>query len=99
MLASWIEEEGNTVEEKRAALAQIVDRVEFDPDTGEGRVHYRVPFTGGKFRAATAAREIDRLGDLGIAPKSRTGVRVASPRLPELIPKLAACTLLRVITR
>ena len=41
MLAMWMED-GQTLEEQRAALAQlVVERIEFDPVTGEGRMHYR----------------------------------------------------------
>jgi hypothetical protein len=59
------------VEEKRAALAQIVDRVEFDPATGNGRVFYRIGFSGARFQIGEAAKE------LGIG---QTGVWLASPR-------------------
>jgi site-specific DNA recombinase len=49
LLAGWMEEDGTTMEERRAALAQIVDKIEFDPATGTGRIHYRIGLSGAKF--------------------------------------------------
>ena len=39
MLATWIQEDGTTLEEQGAARAQLVERIEFDLPTGEGRLH------------------------------------------------------------
>jgi hypothetical protein len=72
MLAEWIVRDGTTVDEQRAALAQIVEQVVFDPATGEGKILYRLPLgAGAKFNMRKAAR------DLGL-PAS--GVWLASPR-------------------
>ena len=72
MLAEWIVRDGTTTDEQPAALAQIVERIEFDPSTGEGRVIYRLPLgTGARFNMRKAARQ------LGLSP---SGVCVASPR-------------------
>jgi hypothetical protein len=35
-----------------------VDRIEFDPATGQGRVHYRVGFDGSRFDLRAAADEL-----------------------------------------
>jgi hypothetical protein len=35
-----------------------VDRIEFDPATGQGRVHYRVSFDGSRFDPRPAADEL-----------------------------------------
>ena len=49
-----------------------VERIEFDPEKGQGRVHYRLPLGRGvRFDLGVAAR------DLGLSP---SGVRLASPR-------------------
>jgi site-specific DNA recombinase len=48
-----------TVEEQRAALAQLVERIELDPATGAGRVHYRIGPSGARFELNAAA---ERLG-------------------------------------
>ena len=53
LLAGWMEEDGTTVAERRAALAQIVDKVEFDPATGTGRMHYRIGVNGAAFTLKT----------------------------------------------
>jgi hypothetical protein len=58
MLATWIQEDGTTLEEQRAALAQLVERIEFDPATGEGRMHYRIGVNGTRFHVATAAADL-----------------------------------------
>ena len=41
-----------------AALAALVERVEFDPASGAGRVLYRIGVNGAKFDLNAAAREI-----------------------------------------
>ena len=38
-----IASDGTTIDEQRAALMQIIDRVEFDPATGLGQITYRIP--------------------------------------------------------
>jgi site-specific DNA recombinase len=48
-----------TVEEQRAALARLVERIELDPATGAGRVHYRIGSNGARFELDAAA---ERLG-------------------------------------
>ena len=71
--------DGPTPEEQRTALAQLVDKVEFDPATGEGRVHYRVPLTplgDGRFDTNTAA------ADLGLPGYVLATPRGFEPRLP-----------------
>ena len=57
--------------ERRTALVQIVQKIEFDPETGTGRVHYRVGLGGARFNLKTAAAE------LGL---SESGVLLATPR-------------------
>lgn len=61
MLPAWIEQDGTTVEEQRAALARLVERIEFNAATGEGCMHYRIGLKGARFRLDTAA------ADLGLA--------------------------------
>jgi site-specific DNA recombinase len=52
-------EDGATVDQRRAALAALVDRIEFDPTNGKGRVLYRVGLNGAKFDVRTAeAKEL-----------------------------------------
>ena len=58
MLTTWIQEDGTTLEEQRAALAQLVERVEFDPARGEGRMHYRIGLNGARFNVAS---EVSRM--------------------------------------
>ena len=78
MLAAWIEQDAQTVDEQRAAMGQLVERVEFDLGTGQGRVHYRIPLqNGGRFDFAQAASELG-LGWRGLLA-SRRGFE---PRLP-----------------
>jgi site-specific DNA recombinase len=48
-----------TVAEQRHALAQLVERIELDPATGAGRVHYRIGANGARFELGAAA---ERLG-------------------------------------
>jgi hypothetical protein len=55
LLAQWMEEDGTTVEERRAALAQIVDKIEFDSATGCGHIRYRIGLSGAKFSVNTKA--------------------------------------------
>lgn len=54
IIAEWCWEDRWTIEERRAALAQLVERIEFDPATGAGRVHYRIGLSGAKFDVAPA---------------------------------------------
>ncbi len=78
MLDEWMEQDAHTVDEQRAALSQLVERVEYDPATGQGRIHYRLPLPArGRFDLAADSSA------LGLA----TGVYMASrrgfePRLP-----------------
>jgi hypothetical protein len=58
LLAQWIIEDSATVEERRAALGALVERVEFDPATGAGRVQYRIGLNGMRFEFDPAAREL-----------------------------------------
>jgi len=68
--------DGTTIDQHRAALAQIVERVEFDPATGEGWVIYRLRLgTSARFNMCKAASE------LGL---SASAVWMASPRGTEL---------------
>ena len=53
MIESCHFEDGATVDQRRAALAALVERIEFDPDTGKGRVLYRVGLNGAKFDVRT----------------------------------------------
>ena len=53
---------------QRAALGHLVERMEFDPATGEGRMHYRIGANGTRFRLDTVA------ADLGWANRGITGV-------------------------
>lgn len=46
------------MEEQRVALAQLVERIEFDPATGEGRMHYRLGVNGTRFHVDTAAASL-----------------------------------------
>jgi hypothetical protein len=64
MLAMWMED-GQTLEEQRAALAQLVERIEFDPATGEGRMHYRIGVNGTRFHVGTGGGE-PRSGQTGV---------------------------------
>ena len=73
-VADWIGrwDPGPTVGEKRAALAQLVEWVEFDPASGAGRVHYLVHWAQvSRFDLRAAAAE------LGLPAR---GACVASPR-------------------
>ena len=67
------------MEEKRAALVQIVDRGEFNPATGEGRVHHHVRSNGASFQLDTAARELglETIG-IGMASPRRSALRAAA---------------------
>jgi ABC-type transporter Mla subunit MlaD len=67
MLSMWMED-GQTVEEQRAAMAQLVERIEFDPATGERRMHYRIGTNGTRFHVASAA------ADLGLSKPGTSGV-------------------------
>ena len=58
IIEGWCVRDHATIEERRAALAQMVERVEFDPATGQGRVHYRVGLNGARFKLGAAAREL-----------------------------------------
>lgn len=55
MMEGWYERDGATTEERRAALAQIVEKIVFDPDTGTGRIHYRIGLNGAKFNIKSAS--------------------------------------------
>jgi len=69
---------GGWADAGRAALAQIMERVELDPATSEGRVHYLLPLGLGRKNAAEAA------ATLGMKP----GYVLASPRRGRRIPDL-----------
>ena len=52
-----MERDGKTLEEERAALEKMIERIEFDPATGEGRIQYRIAAApgAGRFSARNAA--------------------------------------------
>jgi hypothetical protein len=59
LIEGWNAEDGTTVEERRAALAALVERIVFNPANGTGRVHYRIGLNGAGFNLRTAdAREL-----------------------------------------
>jgi hypothetical protein len=55
MIERWRIEDAATVEERRAALAALVERFEFDPARGTGRVFYRIGLHGAGFEIGSAA--------------------------------------------
>jgi hypothetical protein len=55
LIAIW-EEDGASLEERRAALRQIAERIELDPNTGLAPIHYRIGMTGDRFKAATGIK-------------------------------------------
>jgi site-specific DNA recombinase len=72
MIAGWMAEDGASLDEQRAALAQLVERIEFNPATGEGRVLYRIAAWGdGRFRLSNK-----ETGERGASPRG------FEPRLP-----------------
>ena len=50
ILAAWMERDGTTVDEERAGLSRMVERIEFDPATGGGQITYRIPAGSGAGR-------------------------------------------------
>jgi hypothetical protein len=64
LIGEWCIQDAWTIEERRAALGALVERIEFDTATGKGRIHYRI----GPVRRA------------GRGPGSRNRGNVASPR-------------------
>ena len=69
-----VEDDAQTVEERRMALAAIVDYIEYDPDARTGRIMYRLPvLRANRFDVAEAKKEW--------YPRARKnrGVLVASP--------------------
>jgi hypothetical protein len=42
VLAAWMQPDGATLDDERAALVRMVERVEFDPATGRGRILYKI---------------------------------------------------------
>lgn len=71
MLDGWMVRDGATVEEQRSALVHIVDRVVSDPDTGTGKVLYRIGVTNAKFNLTADDPE---------RGFSNSGIWMASPR-------------------
>ena len=76
-----------TTELRRAALAQLIERIDFDTSTGIARVRYFVPlplpFRDGTFNMRATAEELG-LSTAAIAANqakfNTRGVCVASPR-------------------
>src|SRR5688572_18125650 len=63
--------------ERRAALVQIVDTIEFDPASGTGHIHYRIGLNGGIQRPCRLSRVPPPGG-------AKPGY-VASPREPQAL--------------
>jgi site-specific DNA recombinase len=81
LLESWYIEDGATVEQRRAALAMLVEKIEFNPATGTGRVFYRLGLNGERFNLGSAARELDsKFGaiEARVAGKNPVARRTAS---------------------
>ena len=81
-LRAAFERDAAQPEERRAALGQLIERVELNPATGAGRILYKVvPALQGKFRVREDARELG-LGDRGMVASGAPGrvrYRPASP--------------------
>jgi len=81
LIESWYIEDGATVEQRRAALAMLVEKIEFNPATGTGRIFYRLGLNGERFNLKTAARELDSSHgaiEARVAPENPVAQRTAS---------------------
>jgi hypothetical protein len=58
LISQWCIQDAWTIEERRAALGALVERIEFDTATGKGRVHYRIGLDGARFDMHAAARDL-----------------------------------------
>jgi hypothetical protein len=64
MPAAWMERDGASLDDLRAALVRMVERIEFDPATGAGRIIYKIeaPPGSGHFLRQRGNREAGNAG-------------------------------------
>jgi len=56
MLAAWMERDGASLDDMREAFVRMVERIEFNPDTGAGRIFYKIESPAGSGRFAVPNR-------------------------------------------